>query len=179
MKKFILITAVLLSSGEGFAQKIDTSQTRMSETISKSENDKQFLKDALEGGNAEIKKGALARSKSKNPEIIKYGEMMERDHHSVNMKLKEIAHQKGFTISDDLNSEHLKKYNSLEKMNGEAFDKEFIAQMIADHKQAISLFKKQIENGKDEQLKTLAADALPSLEIHLKEIERLQERIIK
>jgi len=174
MKNLILSAALLLATTTAFAQKTDTAKTQSTKsTQTANDQDRMFLMKALEGGNAEIKKGALARSKSKNPEIVKYGDMMENDHHSVNSKLKQVAEQRGYKVSDQLTAEAQKMHSTLDKMEGEAFDREFVRQMIADHRQAIELFKQQAANGTDQELKNLAAGALPTLETHLKEIERL------
>ncbi len=175
MKKFILSVALVVATTTAFAQKTEAAKTQTQQTAQKgTEQDRLFLMKALEGGNAEIKKGALARSKSKNTEIVKYGDMMENDHHSVNGKLKQAAQQRGYKVSDHLTAEAQKMYTTLDQMEGEAFDREFVNQMIADHRHAIELFKQQVVNGTDQELKNLAANALPTLETHLKEIERLQ-----
>lgn len=172
MKILILSAALVFATTTTFAQKTETAKTQTAQKGT--EQDRMFVMKALEGGNAEIKKGALARSKSKNPEIVKYGDMMENDHHSVNEKLKQVAQQRGYKVSDELTAEAQKMYSTLDKMEGEAFDREFVNQMIADHRQAIELFKQQAANGSDQELKNLAAGALPTLETHLREIERLQ-----
>lgn len=175
MKNLILSAALLLATTTAFAQKTDTAKTQSTKsTQTANDQDRMFVMKALEGGNAEIMKGALARSKSKNTEIVKYGDMMENDHHSVNGKLKQAAQQRGYKVSDQLTAEAQKMYGALDKMEGEAFDREFVNQMIADHRQAIELFKQQAANGTDQELKNLAAGALPTLETHLREIERLQ-----
>lgn len=184
MKNLILAVAVVLVTATTFAQKKETSKTQTPQKTNTtkdktngqqdSEWDRQFVMKALEGGNAEIKKGGLARSKSKNPDIVKYGDMMENDHHSVNGKLKQAAKERGYKVSEQLSAEAQKMYDNLSKMEGEAFEREFVTQMIADHRQAIELFKQQAANGTDQELKKLASDALPTLEMHLKEIERLQ-----
>lgn len=172
MKILILSAALVFATTTTFAQKTETAKTQTAQKGT--EQDRMFVMKALEGGNAEIKKGALARSKSKNPEIVKYGDMMENDHHSVNGKFKQVAQQRGYKVSDELTAEAQKMYSTLDKMEGEAFDREFVNQMIADHRQAIELFKQQAANGSDQELKNLAAGALPTLETHLREIERLQ-----
>ncbi|MEG0915479.1 MAG: DUF4142 domain-containing protein [Myroides sp.] len=184
MKNLILAVALVLVTATTFAQKKETLKTQTSQKTNTSkdqttgqhgtEADRQFVMKALEGGNAEIKKGGLARSKSKNPDIVKYGDMMENDHHSVNGKLKQAAKERGYKVSEQLTAEAQKMYDNLSKMEGEAFDREFLTQMIADHREAIELFKQQAANGTDQELKKLASDALPTLEMHLKEIERLQ-----
>src|SRR5690606_26239294 len=178
MKKFILSAALVVATTTAFAQKTEAAKTQTQQTAQKgTEQDRLFLMKALEGGNAEIKKGALARSKSKNTEIVKYGDMMENDHHSVNGKLKQAAQQRGYKVSDHLTAEAQKMYTTLDQMEGEAIDREFVNQMIADHRHAIELFKQQLANGTNQELKNIAANDLPTLEKQLKEIERLQTKM--
>jgi len=41
-------------------------------------------------------------------------------------------------------------------------------QMVKDHKEAVALFESQSKNGRDDDLKALAAKTLPTLKEHLK-----------
>jgi len=175
MKQTIIIIAVLLTATGMFAQQKDPLQkTRTTAVIS--DQDHQFIITALQGGNAEIQKGKLAAGKSTNQEIIKYGEMMQQDHSSVNRKLEQLAQQKNINIPDKLDDNAQKMLDKLRTMEGDAFDKEFTAQMITDHKKTIELFKQQTANGTDPALKETALKALPTLEKHLMHIEQLQSK---
>lgn len=175
MKKVILLVALLLTTSLTFAQ----NKTNTKAPISQQENnqDKQFVVKAIQGGNAEIKKGMLARKKSTNAEIVRYGEMMEKDHHAVNNKLKETAQQKGYKISEQLSNDLQQSYNQLEKLDGSAFDKAYVSQMVNDHKKTIELFQQQANSGIDQDLKDIAISALPTLEKHLKQIVQLEQEI--
>ena len=51
----------------------------------------------------------------------------------------------------------------------------FGQQMVADHKQTVSDFKKQAASGKDADLKAFASSTLPKLEEHLKMAQSLSE----
>jgi len=49
-----------------------------------SSSDKSFMKDAAEGGLAEVELGQLAADKASNPDVKKFGERMVKDHTKAN-----------------------------------------------------------------------------------------------
>ena len=53
------------------------------------------------------------------------------------------------------------------KKSGNEFDKDYTSYMVSDHKEDISLFKKQAEKGKDPEVRAWAAGKLSTLEHHL------------
>ena len=172
-KKFIIIALVCLATAYVQAQQTRTAK-KQPDAAMVQQNDHDFVMKALEGGNAEIMKGALAKTNSTSPQIMEYGKMMEQDHHFVNEKLRETARQKGYDVNDKLSPEAQQQFDKLKNLRGADFDREFAMQMISDHQKAIELFTKQSENGQDAELKKLASEALPKLLHHLTRIEQLQ-----
>src|SRR5438445_3804404 len=57
-----------------------------------------FIKDAAQGGMAEVQLGKLAEQKSKDPEIKKFAQMMVTDHTTAGNDLKAVAEKKKFTL---------------------------------------------------------------------------------
>lgn len=53
-----------------------------------------FMKDACQGGMAEVEMGKLAQQKSQNPEIKKFGQMMVTDHEAAGKDLETLAKKK-------------------------------------------------------------------------------------
>ena len=58
-------------------------------------------------------------------------------------------------------------------MSGAEFDRAFVGHMVKDHEKDVALFRAQAKDGKDEELKGLAAATLPTLEEHLKMAQAL------
>lgn len=173
MKQFILISALLLTHLTVLGQRTETA-TITNQNTQLATQDQNFITKALDGGNAEVMKGTLAKTRSKNQQIVSYGEMMERDHNSVNGKLKRIAQQRGITVNDRLSEESQQMYNRLNQADEAGFDNEFISQMVADHRKTIDLCKAQAANGSDPELKRIANEALPTLEKHMRDIENMR-----
>src|SRR6058998_927114 len=61
-----------------------------------------FMKDAAQGGMAEVKMGQLATKNAKDPEIKKFGQMMVTDHGAAGKDLEALAKKKNFTLPTDI-----------------------------------------------------------------------------
>ena len=64
----------------------------------------------------------------------------------------------------------------LAQLTGADFDRQFMRQMVKDHKEAVSLFESQSKNGRDEDLKALAGKMLPTLRDHLKMAQEMADK---
>ncbi len=173
MKKKFIIVLVCLATAYVQAQQTHTAK-KQPDAAMVQQQDHDFIMKALEGGNAEMMKGTLAKTNSTSPQIIEYGKMMEQDHHSVNEKLRELDRQKGYDVNDKLSPEAQQQFDKLKNLRGADFGREFIMQMVSDHQKAIELFTRQSESGQDPELKKLASETLPKLRQHLTRIEQLQ-----
>ena len=71
----------------------------------------------------------------------------------------------------------MKVYNDLAEKTGAEFDKEYVDQMVKDHKDNIDRFKKEADDGNDAQIKSWASGKLATLEHHLTLAESAQETL--
>jgi putative membrane protein len=93
---------------------------------------------------------------------------MVDDHSKANDQLKQLASQKGVTLSDKLSPAKQKDVDKYNKLSGAAFDRSYISHMVADHKKDVAEFQKESKSGKDSDLKSWASTTLPTLQDHLK-----------
>src|SRR6185437_1837064 len=75
------------------------------------------------------------------------------------------------TLPDDLDAKHKSVMDRLSKLNGAAFDKAYMKNMVSDHKEDVAKFKKESTSGKNADLKAWAGKTLPTLQDHLKMAE--------
>jgi putative membrane protein len=75
--------------------------------------------------------------------------------------------------------EKKRKHESLQKLTGAAFDKEYLEDMISDHESTIALFAKYSLNASDTALKSFADNTQPALREHLKQARDLRAKIAK
>jgi putative membrane protein len=178
-----LVSASLLlgqqSSGSSQSDRSNQSSTQMSkDTSTKSSSgpamaDKRFMKDAADGGMAEVELGQLASSKGSSDEVKKFGQRMVDDHGKANDKLKQLAQSKNVELPNEPSAKHKATKRRLEKLSGEQFDHAYVAEMLKDHKKDVSEFERESKNAKDPEVKEFASQTLPTLQEHLKEIEKM------
>ena len=140
-----------------------------------SSTDREFVQKAAMGGIAEVELGKLAKQTATNDQVKNFGEHMVQDHSKANEELKAIASTKGVQLPAELGEKHKAAMEKLQKLSGGDFDRAYMKQMVADHKQTVADFKKQVESGKDADLKSFAASTLPKLQEHLKMAQSLSE----
>jgi putative membrane protein len=128
--------------------------------------DGKFFKEAAQGGLAEVALGQLAVDKAESEAVKNFGQRMVTDHGNANQELQTLAASEGVTLPTDMGKEHKALLKKLSGMSGAEFDKAYMKEMIKDHKKDVSAFKKEAEQGKDEDVKNWAAKTLPTLQEH-------------
>ncbi|MGA9510203.1 MAG: DUF4142 domain-containing protein [Candidatus Sulfotelmatobacter sp.] len=135
--------------------------------------DAKFMKEAAEGGMAEVALGRLAAEKASSSDVKKFGQRMVDDHSKANDELKQLASQKNVDLPQDLNAKDKATKARLEKLSGEQFDQAYMRDMVKDHKKDVSDFRRESRSAKDPDVKNFAAQTLPTLEDHLKQAESI------
>src|SRR3954464_4296661 len=133
-----------------------------------SASDQAFAKEAATGGMAGVHLGKLAATKATNPDVKQFGQRMVDDHGKANDELKSWASQKNVTLPADVDAKHKSEHARLEKLSGDAFDRAYMAAMVADHNKDVAAFQRESKAAKDPDLKAWAAKTLPTLQDHQK-----------
>ena len=185
MKKLFLLTVLAAglfisscNSGEKTADGTKVSDSSDSKKVAEERNDKKFEDSTIEddskfavkaadGGMMEVELSKLALTKSQSPEVKKFAQMIVTDHTTANEELKKLAGTKNISVPAAISTDKQEKLNDFMKKTGNDFDKEYTSYMVSNHKDDISLFKKQAEKGKDAEVKAWAAGKLSTLEQHL------------
>ncbi len=182
----ILVSAALLFSVAACESKKEDSKD-----IAEEQNDEKLddtkLEDAAEkaveiadGGLYEVQLATMALTKASSPRVKEFAQMMVNDHTKANNELKALASKKNMVLPDVMSEKCQKKYYDLEqKEKGNDFDKEFIDQMVKDHKEDIDKFKDLAEDSKDVDLQSWASTKIPALQHHLDEAQRIQDELKK
>ena len=138
-----------------------------------------FATKAAIGGMAEVKLAELAKDKASSADVKAFAQRMHDDHSKANDELKQIASHKGITLPTDLDAKHQAMYDRLSKLSGADFDRAYMRDMVADHKEDVSEFKKEAERGTDPELKAFAAKTLPTLQEHLQLAQSTDAKVKK
>lgn len=150
-----------------------TGSSNSSDSSKLSEQDQKFVKEAANGGLAEVELGKTAQEKGQSQAVKDFGKKMVEDHGKANEKLKTLASSKGITLSSELKGEEKKHVEKLSALSGAEFDKAYTEHMIKDHRKDIAAFRKESKEGQDADIKAFATDTLPTLREHLKTIRQV------
>jgi len=169
------------SNGNGsgsFSNTVGSAANSVSNSVSSvtTPSPESFLSDVAEGGMTEVELGKLAQTKSKNPDIKKFGQMLVEDHSKANAEAKTLAGKKNINLPTGMGS-HQSTFDKLKGLNGDDFDKEFVSDMVDDHEKDVSTFQKESQNSTDPDVKAFAAKTLPVLQKHLDTIKGIQSKM--
>jgi putative membrane protein len=139
--------------------------------------DSSFVNKAAIGGLAEVKLGQLAIMKASNGDVKSFGQQMLDDHGKANVELKDLASKKGITLPTDIDAKHQATYDRLSKLSGAEFDREYMKEMVSDHREDVNEFRRESKSGSDSDVKAWAAKTLPTLEHHLQMAESTNAKV--
>lgn len=144
-----------------------------------SDADSRFAITAAEGGMLEVELGRLAATRTANTEVQEFASRMVTDHSKVNAELTEIASTKSLMLmtQEQVKGKYQDLLTKLQKLEGAAFDREFMAAIVKDHDKDVSLFEKQAKNGKDAALRGFAEKTLPVIREHQAMAKQLSGKI--
>jgi len=139
--------------------------------------DEEFVKESAMGGMAEVELGQLASEKAANARVKMFAQQMVTDHGKANDELKSLAASKNITLATTLDTKHKATKDRLAKLEGAAFDRAYVADMLSDHETDIAAFRRESQSGQDSEVKAFAAKTLPTLEGHLQMVQGIQKEM--
>ncbi|HEX8687861.1 MAG TPA: DUF4142 domain-containing protein, partial [Pyrinomonadaceae bacterium] len=139
--------------------------------------DAKFAMMAAMGGMAEVEMGRLAAQKGASDEVRQFGQRMVDDHTKANAELMQLASGKGMTLPAAPDPKHAAEMRKLSALSGERFDREYVKMMVKYHKKDVGEFQREASRGADPDLKAFAARTLPTLQEHLRMIQRINDKM--
>jgi putative membrane protein len=150
--------------------------TTNSQEANNTSRDTHFMKKAAQGGLAEVELGRLAEQKAASQDVKDFGKQMVNDHQKANEQLKAVASKQNVDLPGEVSAKQRKEIDRLSKLSGEQFDKAYMQHMLKDHKKDVAEFRKEANKGKDPDVKSFAANTLPTLEQHLQHAQSIAGR---
>jgi putative membrane protein len=137
--------------------------------------DRKFMEKAAAGGLAEVQFGQMAAQKGTADDVKKFGQRMVDDHGKANDQLTQLARSKGVNLPTQPDHATQREMDKLSKLQGAAFDREYMKHMVSDHKKDVGEFKSESRKAKDGDVKQFASSTLPTLEEHLRLAQAAQK----
>jgi putative membrane protein len=161
-----LTVLILTFSFAAFAQ--TGTQAKAKSSKAGANPDATFAKKAAQGNMAEVALGKLAQQNAQSDDVKKFGQRMVDDHSKAEQDLEGVASKANITLPQDVNAQQKAEQQRLEKLNGAAFDRAYMAMMVKDHTKDVAEFKKEANSTKaNSDLKDYAKRTYPTLEDHL------------
>ncbi|HWA37346.1 MAG TPA: DUF4142 domain-containing protein [Burkholderiales bacterium] len=160
------VAAFLAFSQSGYAQ------TRPAAKVSP--QDQQLMSRLAQGDHAEIAAGKLAAGKASEGPVKEFAEHMVTEHTRMLEEAKRFAQSKGARLPARADKKHQDALKKLQKLEGDAFDRAFMAQMVSDHKAAMSLAQKTAKDAKDPALRLYAQAGVDKIRQHLEKAQEIQ-----
>ncbi|TPN81929.1 DUF4142 domain-containing protein [Mesorhizobium sp. CU2] len=141
--------------------------------------DPQIAHIAYTAGSIDIEAAKLAIKKSKNKEIVAFAKDMERDHEAVNKQALDLVKKLKVTPEDNDTSKALAKAakeerGKLAKLKGADFDKAYIENEVAYHKQVNGALETLlIPSASNAELKSLLETGLKIFQGHQQHAEHV------
>lgn len=138
-------------------------------------SDKNFFENAAQSNKAEIAASEMAKSKSKNPLVLKFADQMIKDHTEAYAALSALAKAKRVELPTEPSIMQKGKAKLLSTKDGKDFDEDYAETIgVAAHEDTVKLFEKTAKNADDADVKQFAAKMLPALKHHLEEAKKLK-----
>ena len=141
--------------------------------------DPQIAHIAYTAGQIDISAGKQALSKASNKDVKAFAQDMVRDHEAVNKQALDLVKKLNVTPEDNDTSKTLSKNAAdklaeLNKLNGAAYDKAYIANEVAYHKAVNSALETTlIPNANNAELKNLLQTGLKIFQGHQQHAEHV------
>ena len=144
-------------------------------------SDAEIASIAVTANRVDINAGELAKTKSKNKEVINFANTMINDHKAVIAQAVALVTKLKVTPKDNAVSKKLladaeNTNKMLRAKSGKQFDKAYIDNEVAYHKAVIATVETVlVPQSENAELKQLLQNVLPALRTHLEHAEMLQK----
>lgn len=140
-------------------------------------SDQDFIAKAAKGNREEVTLGKMVASKTKDPSVRQFAQMMVKDHTQALNELQQLAQSKNITLPEGMPDDASDLQSKLSSATGKNFDKDYMDAMVDDHKKDVSDFQEASQTAKDPDVKQWASKTLPVLQKHLDKAQQVDEKL--
>ncbi|WP_019140184.1 DUF4142 domain-containing protein [Noviherbaspirillum massiliense] len=149
------------------AQTGNASSTPSSSSSSTAAQSSSFLASAFQDGAGEIALSRLALQKASDADVKAFAQRMIDDHTQANNEIRQLAQAKGITLPTTTSAEDQAALDRLSGLSGTIFDRTYMDHNVTVHDKDVTLFRQQALSATDADVRTLAGNILPALQVHL------------
>ena len=135
-------------------------------------SDQQFVDRAALGTASEAELGQLARTRAASPAVRAFANRIIADHRQAHARLSTLERRIGL-----LPASSPPPRSQLAALFGADFDRQFIADQVKNHQEAIALYEAEARTGQDPRLRRYASETLPMLYRNLQQAQAIAARL--
>lgn len=144
---------------------------------SEAKTDKEFVAHAIACSIGEVKISEQAVKNAKDEEVKKFAQRMVDEHTKLRDAMLERAKEFKLGVVQGVAREKADQMERLGKLDGAAYDREYIRLMIEDHEKALKDCEKWAREAKDADLQALLRKTGPTIKEHLEHARKIADRI--
>lgn len=142
-------------------------------TAKNAEEIAETLVDVSEFDLTQRELGKLAQVNGVNSEVKALGKMMETHHDESYKDLTGLSKTRNISVPTAITEDGQKEYEDLKKAASKDFDRDYLREVLKDHKNAIDEFSKESQKTADVEVKAFLERKVTSLTEHHKAAEAL------
>jgi putative membrane protein len=139
--------------------------------------DREFLTWAIACEVAEVKFAERAAKNADNADVRKLADKVLENHKKIRDALLEQAKKARLGVVEGLEKHHREAYDKLSKLDGNAFDREYLRYLVEGHEKGVKMYKKWAKDAKDADLRDVADRALTTAKDHLAQAKKMKESL--
>jgi len=118
-----------------------------------SDEDRLFIKELGSSSLMEVKISQLALQKTSNEKILEFAHLMINQYNQFSEEYIHLLKKINENITIVLNDKNNQVVNDLSKLNGDAFEKKYVADVASDYTNTIQQFNIALKNAKNDDYK--------------------------
>ena len=138
------------------------------------QSDQTWVRNAAQGGLMEVDLGNRAEKMATDPQVKQFAQRIVTDHSAVNKKLEALAAKKGIRLDATMGAPMVAMIEKIAMKTGKEFEVAYVASMVKDHVEDIKSFETASKTASDPEIRAFAAECLPTLREHLKQVQAIQ-----
>jgi putative membrane protein len=148
-------------------------------------SDPQIAGIVVAANQIDINAGKLAKSRTKNKQVLEFAQRMITDHTAVNKQASALVKKLKVKPAESATSKSLKSaagknVANLKTLKGAAFDRAYTDNEVAYHQQVLDAIDKVlIPSSKNAELKDLITKVRPAIAAHLDHARMIQSSLAK
>jgi putative membrane protein len=137
----------------------------------------EFVARALSCVTNEIKVAELAQKHAASSDVKRFAQKIVASHTKARDELAERAKELKTTASTDLEKNQREAFDKLNKLEGAAWDKEFLHCVIHEHERAIPVCERWAKEAKDPKVRELAERGARMARDEIEEAKKIEKAL--